>query len=373
MTDWRAFSSSAGAPRATVALPRGARRGDRHPGMRAAHRAASPRASPPDASRAPLDERAGSSELWGPGALASARDVTTPLDGAHALMRHLRTRVGPYADDALLRAHLRTARGKLHWSANGYLRDAVLAPGRARRDFAPRPLARPHLAAATAAREEAAPNVVERATDHRPAEVPALPPLAWELVFARAPAADVCRLARVAAVTRRAASAPAVWRAQFLARWGEAAAARRIRRADADAEGGSPAVNWFAAYRDAHVREREMLCPECHASRVTPTVYGFPSPELVAALRRGAVSLGGDYLVEGDPCWACAACESRWRAWPFAWPDASWISAEELAEAGVSPWPGNLGGGRETAADGEGVAGGEGRDRGGREERRDYA
>ena len=132
-------------------------------------------------------------------------------------------------------------------------------------------------------------------------------------------------------------------------------------------------MNWFAAYRDAHVREREMLCPECHASRVTPTVYGFPSPELVAALRRGAVSLGGDYLVEGDPCWACAACESRWRAWPFAWPDASWISAEELAEAGVSPWPGNLGGGRETAADGEGVAGGEGRDRGGREERRDYA
>lgn len=134
--------------------------------MRAAHRAASPRASPPDASRAPLDERAGSSELWGPGALASARDVTTPLDGEHALMRHLRKRVGPYADDALLRAHLRTARGKLHWSANGYLRDAVLAPGRARRDFAPRPLARPHLAAATAAREEAAPNVVERATDH---------------------------------------------------------------------------------------------------------------------------------------------------------------------------------------------------------------
>ena len=119
-------------------------------------------------------------------------------------MRHLRKRVGPYADDALLRAHLRTARGKLHWSANGYLRDAVLAPGRARRDFAPRPLARPHLAAATAAREEAAPNVVERATDHRPAEVPALPPLAWELVFARAPAADVCRLARASPRSRAA-------------------------------------------------------------------------------------------------------------------------------------------------------------------------
>ena len=128
-------------------------------------------------------------------------------------------------------------------------------------------------------------------------------------------------------------------------------------------------MNWFAAYRDAHVREREMLCPECHASRVTPTVYGFPSPELVAALRRGAVSLGGDYLVEGDPCWACAACESRWRAWPFAWPDASWISAEELAEAGGAPGRG-IWAGRETAADGEGVAGG-GRVAIGEEGRRD--
>ena len=64
-----------------------------------------------------------------------------------------------------------------------------------------------------------------------------------------------------------------------------------------------------------------MMCPECLSSKVLPIVYGFPSPPLVAALKKSRVLLGGDYLIEGDPSWACGACQSRWRAWPFAWPD----------------------------------------------------
>jgi hypothetical protein len=49
------------------------------------------------------------------------------------------------------------------------------------------------------------------------------------------------------------------------------------------------------------------------------------------------VLLGGDYLVECDPSWACGACQSRWRAWPFAWPD---VSEEDRRVAGVAPHPG---------------------------------
>ena len=79
-----------------------------------------------------------------------------------------------------------------------------------------------------------------------------------------------------------------------------------------------------------------MTCPECLATRVTPIVYGFPSPALVSALMRGRVLLGGDYLVDGDPAWGCRACHSRWLRWPFAWPD---VGPEQI-ERGISPAPG---------------------------------
>ena len=86
-----------------------------------------------------------------------------------------------------------------------------------------------------------------------------------------------------------------------------------------------------------------MTCPECLTSKVTPIVYGFPSPALVAAMRDGLVLLGGDYLVEGDPNWACKACQSRWRAWPFSWPDDALVAADERRRMRVNSRPGAAG------------------------------
>jgi hypothetical protein len=37
-----------------------------------------------------------------------------------------------------------------------------------------------------------------------------------------------------------------------------------------------------------------------------------------APASQGRVLLGGDYLVENDPAWACSACGLQWRAWPWA-------------------------------------------------------
>ena len=78
-----------------------------------------------------------------------------------------------------------------------------------------------------------------------------------------------------------------------------------------------------------------MTCPECHAARVTPIVYGFPSPQLVTALKKQKVLLG-------ETTWwrviraGRVACQSRWRAWPFAWP-AVGLEQERL---GIAPHPG---------------------------------
>ena len=365
--------------------------------MRAVGDGASSSSSVPDASCGPLDD------LWGSRALAhTTRDAATPLENESHLLRCLIKKVGPFADAECLRQHLRAARGKLHWSANGYFREAVTATvipprvGRARRDFEPKPLARDPL------RDREPPDAGGpsfRGKDEKeadaPSETPSLPPLAWERVLSRVSLADACRLARVAPATREAAGSESVWRAQYAARWGARAVASletraalrsRVRRQDetrlkspssvfpADdvevvdgasrdvvRDGQTPddasmtekesekthssAIRWRDEYRARHARDANMTCPECLTGKVTPIVYGFPSPSLVAAMRDGVVLLGGDYLVEGDPNWACKACQSKWRAWPFSWPDESLATADERRRARVSSRPGFAGAG----------------------------
>ena len=278
-------------------------------------------------------------ELWGQAALVRAqRDVETPVENEMGLTRAMRKRCGPFANEARMVAHLRSARGKLHWSVNGYFREAVLGGSL---DFAPRPSAREDAGRRTTDGEEDV-EVGHEAT-------PSLPSLVWEMLLSRVALPDVCRLARVSGLTRDVARSNAVWRAQFVARWGESAAVRVAAARSSkqvkprkppptfhggegfDGSGGGPRVtsndgdlalviqtptssssrhdpvtDWKEEYKQRHARERRMTCPECHAARVTPIVYGSPSPQLVTALKKQQVLLGGDYLVEGDPSWRVA-------------------------------------------------------------------
>ena len=311
--------------------------------MRGVGDGAFPSTSVPDATCGPLDD------LWGSRALAhTTRDAVTPLANESHLLRCLRKKVGPFADAECLRQHLRAARGKLHWSANGYFREAVTATvipprvGRARRDFEPKPLARDPL------RDREPPDAGGpsfRGKDEKEGdaqtETPSLPPLAWERVLSRVSLADACRLARVAPATREAAGSESVWRAQYAARWG----ARAVASLETRAAHSEKTIRWRDEYRARHARDANMTCPECLTGKVTPIVYGFPSPSLVAAMRDGVVLLGGDYLVEGDPNWACKACQSKWRAWPFSWPDESLATADERHRMRVSSRPGFAGAG----------------------------
>ena len=345
----------------------------------------------PDASCSPLDEER---NLWGASALARAqsRDAATPLENEAFLLRTLRKKVGPFADQECLRAHLRAARGKLHWSANGYFREAVTTvvipttTGRSRRDFEPKPLGRDQKGGIVKSKNASS----EMNETSSTGNVPSLPPLAWETILARVSLADAVRIARVNPCTREAAGSNTVWRAQFVNRWGANAAESLERRAMTrrengnnnattsavvpcfddtpvhaiggegyDGSSGLPApevppqeevqevlpqiINYHDEYRARHVRDLHLTCPECLTAKVTPMVYGFPSPALVTAMRAGTVLLGGDYLVEGNPTWACRACQSRWRSWPFSWPDRSVLSESEIAELDIPEKPGSSG------------------------------
>jgi hypothetical protein len=45
-----------------------------------------------------------------------------------------------------------------------------------------------------------------------------------------------------------------------------------------------------------------------------PIVYGLPGPDIFEAAERGEVAIGGCVIgrPDGDPHWACPACQHRW-------------------------------------------------------------
>jgi hypothetical protein len=258
------------------------------------------------------------------------------------LLAAVRRRVGPYALEAALRHHVRNSQPKTHWISNSYLREAVLARADAgAADF--EPAAHAPRRGAEAADAAAAEDDTPRACDDADADaaaaaplapVPALPPALWELVLARLSAPDVRRAAQCCRALRSAAASAPLWRSLYLSRWGAAAAASATSACSLAA----PPLCWRAAYAQRSGHLGALRCPCCAASgALTAIVYGFPSVSLVTCQREGRVLLGGDYLLENDPAWACAACGLQWRAWPWqhGGPPPACAPAGRVAAAGA--------------------------------------
>ena len=236
-----------------------------------------------------------------------------PLSEETGLMRELRKKSGPFASDATLRAHLRAARGKLHWSMNGYFRQAVLdADPRAKCDFEPRPLASDRPAVEPAEGVSSSTTTTTRAERRT---FPRLPLLVWEMILrARSRRGRVPARSSFLLHPRRRAR-PLRVASPIRLPMGRR---RRVSRLVSRKPGRSRLV------RRVPSPPRQRRCDDVsrvsrharHAHRLR-----LPLPALVSALRRGRVLLGGDYLVDGDPAWGCRACHSRWLRWPFAWPD----------------------------------------------------
>jgi hypothetical protein len=56
---------------------------------------------------------------------------------------------------------------------------------------------------------------------------------------------------------------------------------------------------------------RSPRCPDCSSSDARQIVYGLPSPDLEAAVRRGEFVLGGCLVSDNDPAWHCTGCGHR--------------------------------------------------------------
>lgn len=258
------------------------------------------------------------SSLWGTEAvraLRAPRLLAEAVPDEEALLASVRSRVGPYASSGALRHHLRNAHGKIGWCVNGYLREAVLASDVAPADFAP-------AAHAVGVHEETA----------SWSDLPALPAPLWELVLSFLTAPDV-RSAACACWALRLAAGQARWRSLYGERWG--APPLHGLPAPASALLAPPPPCWRSAYSARAYSLGALRCPACLSCPLAPVVYGFPAPALVTAQRSGRVLLGGDYLVDNDPAWACAACGLQWRTWPWARGGIPAPAPEEARVAGA--------------------------------------
>ena len=255
-------------------------------------------------------------------------------DAEEALLKTVRERVGPYASDGSLRHFLRTSHGKAHWAVNGALREAVLAAGEdgVPADFEPAA----HVPSGAAGSSSSGQAVAEGEA----MSACSLPVSVWELILARLDAPDVRCAARTCTTLRAAASSQALWAGLYLRRWG-AWPRHGLSAQDCPAvyDHRDTPPCWRAAYSIRSVALGGMRCPACSASPsaasspLIPIVFGYPSPPLVSLQRAGRVLLGGDYLLDRDPTWCCAACGLQWRNWPWG---LGGVSAPVPAEARVA-------------------------------------
>jgi hypothetical protein len=53
-------------------------------------------------------------------------------------------------------------------------------------------------------------------------------------------------------------------------------------------------------------------CPSCESEEVAKITHGYPGLEMLEALDRGEIVLGGCCVTEDDPEWHCKDCEYEW-------------------------------------------------------------
>ena len=55
---------------------------------------------------------------------------------------------------------------------------------------------------------------------------------------------------------------------------------------------------------------RPRRCAQC-GGEALPVAFGYPGPEMIAAVERGEIVLGGCIVDDDDPAWECSECGTR--------------------------------------------------------------
>lgn len=77
-------------------------------------------------------------------------------------------------------------------------------------------------------------------------------------------------------------------------------------------------------------------CPRCRSDDTIPIVYGYPGPELMEAMERGEIMLGGCCIEDHQPLWHCRKCRHEFPSldasdWYFPARGEDWTDADHEA------------------------------------------
>jgi len=85
-------------------------------------------------------------------------------------------------------------------------------------------------------------------------------------------------------------------------------------------------LSWKAAYIHRYLEETRKCCPKpgCEgaivAGAVVPVIYGFPTTELIEAMRQRKVVIGADHIPVDDwkmAIWGCTIGRHTWKEYPW--------------------------------------------------------
>mmetsp|Transcript_38698 Transcript_38698/g.62915 ORF Transcript_38698/g.62915 Transcript_38698/m.62915 type:complete len:204 (-) Transcript_38698:137-748(-) len=83
---------------------------------------------------------------------------------------------------------------------------------------------------------------------------------------------------------------------------------------------------WKQRFKRRYLWEERRTCPRkncdgfCKSWNVCPVLYGFPSVNLIPAIREGLFLLGMDHIPMGEwklPTWMCKSCRIAWIRYPW--------------------------------------------------------
>ncbi|KAL3143205.1 hypothetical protein ABBQ38_002060 [Trebouxia sp. C0009 RCD-2024] len=217
-------------------------------------------------------------------------------------MQCMRTKLGPYASEAAIQYHLRSARGKVFWAVNTYFR-AVLAEQVRQADFEPK-----EYAQLANCRTPAPPNLMQGSGSREQSSFDSIPSPVLEHVLRHCNLLTVCNAASACSSLHQAATSDLVWNSLYRQRWGSA---------KQDDHKLLQEQSQHDRYRERHLAEHGMQCPGCKQAKIIPIVYGFPSHLLVRNMRANKLRMGNDHLIEGQPTWTCSSCSEVFANFPY--------------------------------------------------------
>ena len=249
-------------------------------------------------------------------------------------MEGMRVLIGPHAKKERLVHHLSSSGGRrVNWAINAYLRNEFMQGSAKGKDY--------HPPSGWATRQISiydSDELFQPGALQQRAPTAVLPILPTKILVTTMLFLDYSDLLAVDATCsgwQAAARTERVWNALLGKYWATSTPACSLGTAETTSMCSRQAfAQQLQVEREAREAEVRQECVACRQAKCIPIIYGFPSPELVKAMGRGELELGGDYILPASPVWLCKRCNAQFRRYPWSSRSRPWRGGSTRAGFG---------------------------------------